>query len=97
MVQITEQPFATLSTKDIPTVDAMPWIRPDLVEPTAAPSPLETRIQELTEQCKAQFPNHPEWYITLCVENYIREEESHLLEKPSTDNVVANADETHKN
>lgn len=41
---------------------------------------LEARIKELVDTCKAITPNTPEWYIQMCVEKYIKEEEPHLLE-----------------
>lgn len=40
---------------------------------------LEARIQELMEISKATVPDTPEWYIRMCVEAYIREQEPELI------------------
>lgn len=42
-------------------------------------SKLQERIDELVALSKAEKPNLPEWYIQLCVENYIKEEEYELF------------------
>lgn len=43
-------------------------------------TPLTQRIAELKELSQAIYPNTPEWYIILAVENYIKEHEAELLE-----------------
>lgn len=42
-------------------------------------SAIEDRIKELTELSKANYPDLPDWYITMCVEAYVRLNEPELV------------------
>lgn len=52
---------------------------------------LDARINELVEASKGMYPDTPDWFVRLAVEQYIREEEPHLLDE--TDKVSAESND----
>ena len=44
------------------------------------PTLLEQRIDELMMIAKAENPEYPDWWVRLCVESYIKNDEPELLE-----------------